>query len=97
MLADVICRQACEDAVNVYQDDMLTATQIACEAELCEADAMCLDSQTESHMAAAVPGLPMQEQNWHEVIYQVQYAMTDLNKPQHAADHAVMSWRWRHT
>ena len=51
---------------------MLTATQVACEAELCDAEAMCIDSGEENRQAAPCrPGLPIQEQDWQEVVYRV--------------------------
>lgn len=57
--------------VGVDQTDMLTATQVACEAELCNAEAMCTDTGTSEVVASCEVGLPMQDQHWQEVVYRV--------------------------
>ena len=51
--------------------EMMTATQVACEAELCDAEAMCMDSSGSTQAAAVLPGQPLQEQDWQEVVYRV--------------------------
>ena len=50
--------------------EMMTATQVACEAELCDAEAMCIDSSGSSTQAA-IPGQPLHEQDRQEVVYRV--------------------------
>lgn len=52
--------------------DMLTATQVACKAELCDAEAMCIDSSKGSdQLTDGRPGLPMQDQDWQDIVYRV--------------------------